>query len=434
MKRAIRYTVRRDFFGALVYDREEDSYLAFNDELFSVLKLGVDEIQQQEELYQMLEDEGFVVEGEKNYIIFNNSFEGENLSSPARIHFYYTSKCNLNCAHCFTRKDNIGTEMTLDQKKNMVDQMCELGISEILIGGGEPFAKEDFFEFVEYCLEKNISTKVFSNGLLLDEELCRRIGKWNLTYLSISVDGATDDEYERIRGIRGISVLKRNISLLKQYCTFPIAISVTVGNDNYTHAEKYLKFAEECNVDRIKIRPTKPAGNVINNPNVYLSPERYLEFILTMQREWNVKYKGKFRLDFSWGDSRLYFDQVDDSMKVADIVFPYEGYGCFAGKASMVINAAGAVSPCGFLPSEMQYTVEDTIILKSIKEIWDNGKKFNALRHQKGNEKCINCQYYGSCRGGCIARILYSGNTMNSVDPWCLDNFFPARLESNICL
>ena len=429
MKNTVRYTVREEFFGALVYDRTEDSYLAFDEDLFNVLKFEIFEIKQQEELYEMLENEGFIVNGEKNYQIYSNSFVEENLSSPARIHFYYTSACNLNCAHCFTKKDNIGKEMTLDQKKNMVDQMCLLGINEILIGGGEPFLKGDFFDFVEYCLSKNISTKVFSNGLLLDEESCQRIGKWNLTYLSISVDGTTDDEYEAIRGIRGISVLKKNIALLKQCCSFPIAISVTVGNDNYMHAEKYLKFAEECNVDRIKVRPTKPAGNVMDNPGVYLSPERYLEFIICMQKEWLKKYKGKFRLDFSWGDSRLYYDEGDNSMKVADIVFPYEGYGCFAGKASMVINAAGAASPCGFLPSKLQFTSEDTLIFKTIKEIWDSGKKFTALRHLKGNEKCINCQYFGTCRGGCIARILYSGNLMNGVDPWCLDKYFPVGLE-----
>lgn len=429
MKEIVRYTIREEFFGALVYDRYEDSYLAFDEELLSALKLDICELRESLELYQMLIDEGFIVDDNKNYIIFANTHEGETLSSPVRIHFYYTSKCNLNCAHCFTKKDNIGIEMTIDQKKKMVNQMTELGINEILIGGGEPFAKEDFHEFVQYCLDNSISTKVFTNGLLLTEEMCKQIGRWNLTYLSISVDGTTDDDYEKIRGVRGISVLKRNIAFLKKYCSFPIAISVTVGNDNYLDAEKYLRFAQECNVDRIKVRPTKPAGNVIDNPNVYLTPERYLEFILVMQRAWNEHYKGQFRLDFSWGDSRLYYDEIENAMKVADIVFPYEGYGCFAGKASMVINAAGAVSPCGFLPTKMQYTNEDTIVSKSIKEIWDSGKKFNALRHQKGNERCFNCQYFGTCRGGCIARILYAGGKMTDVDPWCLNLFFPAKLE-----
>lgn len=429
MSERFRYTVREEFFGALVYDRDEDSYLAFDDELLSILGLDIKTIKENHDVYQLLVDECFIADDKKNYSVFNNTHIGENLSSPARIHFYYTSKCNLNCAHCFTKKDNVGNEMTLEQKKTMVRQMQLLGISEILIGGGEPFAQEDFMEFLEFCLKNNISTKVFTNGLLLNDTLCKELGDYNLTYLSISVDGTTDDEYEKIRGVRGISILKRNIALLKKYCSFPIAISVTVGNDNYTNAEKYLKFAEECNVDRIKIRPTKPAGNVLDNPDVYLTPEKYLMFILTMQREWNRSYNGKFRLDFSWGDSRLYYDATDNSMKVADIVFPYEGYGCFAGKASMVINAAGGASPCGFLPSKMQFTKEDNITIKSIKEIWDSGRKFVGLRKQKGNERCKNCIYFGTCRGGCIARTLYSGKTINEVDPWCLAEFFPVELE-----
>ena len=429
MREKLRYTVREEFFGALVYDRMEDSYLAFDEDLLIAMKEDVQNIQKDPDLYEMLESEGFIQNGQKNYVIYTNSHEGENLSSPARIHFYYTGKCNLNCIHCFTKKDNIGTEMSLEQKKNMVCQMQALGINEILIGGGEPFAKKDFVEFAEYCLEKDISTKIFTNGLLLDEEMCKRMGNWNLTYLSISVDGTTDDEYEKIRGVRGITTLKRNIAYLKKYSSFPVAISVTVGVDNYNNASKYLKFAEECHVDRIKIRPTKPAGNVLDNPEIYLSPDKYLKFIVSMQKEWNKSYCGKFRIDFSWGDSRLYYDAEDNCMKVADIIFPYEGYGCFAGKASMVINAAGAVSPCGFLPSKMQYTIEDNITSKSIKEIWDTGKKFHGLRHQKGNEKCENCMYFGTCRGGCIARILYSGKSMNAVDPWCLAEFFPAKLE-----
>ena len=424
-----RYVVREEFFGALVYDQTEDSYLAFDEELCAALKQPLSNISSQEDLYQMLHEEGFIVNGNKNYRIVSNDFEGDTLSAPARIHFYFTSKCNLNCAHCFTKKDNTGKEMTLEQKKNMVDQMQLLGINEILIGGGEPFFDKDFIEFVEYCLDRNVSTKVFTNGLLLNENVCKRMSKWKLTYLSISVDGTTDEEYQKIRGVKGISTLKQNIALLKKYCSFPIAISVTVGNENYKNAENYLAFAKECKVDRIKVRPTKPAGNVLDNPDIYLEPERYLSFIISMQKKWNEMYSGDFRLDFSWGDSRLYYDPDDNSMKVADIIFPYEGYGCFAGKASMVINAAGGVSPCGFLPSRMQYTAEDNIIQKSIKEIWDSGRKFLNLRRQKGNEKCINCQYYGTCRGGCIARILYSGRKMNATDPWCLAEYFPAILE-----
>ena len=116
-------------------------------------------------------------------------------------------------------------------------------------------------------------------------------------------------------------------------------------------------------------------------------------------------------------------------MEVIDNPFPYQGYGCFAGKGSMVIRANGDVSPCGFLPENMQTNVGDNIRNKSIKELWDNGIRFEKLRNISENSTCVNCQYYLVCRGGCIARILHAGRKINDIDPWCLKAFFPAKMK-----
>ena len=124
----------------------------------------------------------------------------------------------------------------------------------------------------------------------------------------------------------------------------------------------------------------------------------------------------------------MLYNPESDSIEVADIVFPYDGYGCFAGKGSMVISANGMVSPCGFLPVQMQFNSSDNIKEKKIKDIWDNGTKFNRLRQLTGNQKCLACKYYPVCRGGCIARIIYAGKKITDVDPWCLDKFFPVKI------
>ena len=428
MTNNFRYIVRKEFFGALVYDRATDSYLALDEELYNILQKSPSEIMADKELFNMLLEEDFFVNDQRNYICFSNTHLDDTLSSPARIHFYYTTACNLNCKHCFTKKHNVGEEMTFEEKCNLIDQMSDLGIAEILVGGGEPFVKNDFVDFVNYSISKGIATKVFTNGLLLNDELCNKISNWDITYMSISVDGTTEDEYESIRGIRGLEIVKENIRRVKRTCKFPLAISITVNNNNYMNAEQYLELALNCDVDRIKVRPTKPSGNIFDHPEVYLTPERYLEFITNMQRIWNAKYKDKFRLDFSWGDSRLLYNPESDSIEVADIVFPYDGYGCFAGKGSMVISANGMVSPCGFLPVQMQFNSSDNIKEKKIKDIWDNGTKFNRLRQLTGNQKCLACKYYPVCRGGCIARIIYAGKKITDVDPWCLDKFFPVKI------
>lgn len=432
----MRYIIRKEFYGAFVYDRFEDFCFAIDNEFLDVLlkisDLGLDNAEIDEDTMEFLYSEGFITnEKTGNFEYHDNGFVPGTLSSPGRVHFYYTSKCNLNCSHCFSKDEKTyGEEMTFDQKINMLDQMQELGINEILIGGGEPFTQSDFPDFVEACLERKIITKVFTNGLLFSDKLIERMASWTIKYLSISVDGYSNEEYGLVRGIsNGLDIIKKNIQKLKEKCTFTIAISITVNSHNYQYASEFLKVALDLGVDRIKVRPVKPSGNVNKNKDVFLAPEKYVKFIRDMQKEWNEYYSGKFQLDFSWGDSRLYYSKETNSIEVVNVAFPYDGYGCYAGKVSIVFDSYGNAMPCGFLPKPMLRTSEDNLSQKTIKEIWDSGRQFKALRNLSGNSICEACEYFPACRGGCIARLLFTGKKICDVDPWCLKEHFPILLN-----
>ena len=431
----MRYMIKKEFYGAFCYDKDTDMCIALDSDSFELLKnisLTKDFSHCDNETYDFLLSEGFLTaNNDINFYIIENEFHGETLSSPGRIHFYDTNKCNLNCKHCFSKNVDLNgkKELTYDQKIQMLDEMVKLGICEILVGGGEPFTDEHFCDFIEECIKRDIQTKVFTNGLLLTDEVTERISKWNLKYLSISIDGINDDEYFELRGVKGISILKENIRNLRAKAKYPVAISITVNSVNYSGYKEYLQLMKEIGVDRIKVRPTKPSGNVYRNPSIYLSPEQYLHFVKGIYEEWLKNYSNEFKLDCSWGDARLFYNNEDGVLDVVDYGFPYEGFGCFAGKASMVVDANGYVLPCGFLPKELQRTEEDVFPNKSLKEIWDTGKKFLALRKIKPNDECPSCRYYDVCRGGCIARILFEGKKINEVDPWCLKKYFPVKLE-----
>lgn len=430
-----RYVVRHEFFGGLVYDRLEDTNILIDEEFYQALEhlksLPKEQVLNciDQEDAQFLEEEGFLSNGYTNYRLIDNGFKEETLSAPGRVHFYYTASCNLNCAHCFTKDAYVANEMTFDEKINMLNQMYDLGINEILIGGGEPFTKSDFPDFVEACLERDIITKVFTNGLLLtDEKLIERMGKWNLKYMSISIDGSNEEEYELIRGIKGLSIIKKNLKELKQHCTFTIAASITINPYNYRNADELLSLIDEFGFDRLKVRPVKPAGNVMRNRDVFLTAEQYVHFIKEAQSIWNKKYNNHFTLDFSWGDTRLVYDSSENAVVPLNITYPYEGYGCFAGKVNIVFDSAGNALTCGFLPDYLTKSGNDNLQKKSIKEIWESGEKFLGLRNLEGNKACINCEYYSICRGGCMARNLFMGLDINHPDPWCIRKHFPIRL------
>ncbi len=430
----MRYVIRKEFFGGLVYDRKDDINLMIDEDFYQLL-----EAIQHPKLLQaidaekqtFLRKEGFIKDKVLNYKLIDSGFVGDTLSAPGRVHFYYTSKCNLNCKHCFT-KDNMNEhEMSFKEKIEMLNQMQALGINEILIGGGEPFICSDFLDFVEECLNRDIITKIFSNGLLLGEKkTIDRMAKWDkLRYLSISVDGSDEVEYERIRGRKGLDQIRDNLIKIKESCVFEVTASVTVNSFNYTKAEPILTLIDEMGFDRLKVRPVKPGGNVYKNPKIFLDANQYAYFIKCAQKFWNQYFNNKFSLDFSWGDSRLYYNTDTNSIDVVDTVYPYEGYGCFAGKVNIVFDSGGNAITCGFLPSELARDRKDNLKEKTIKEIWENGKKFVSLRNLDGNSICINCKYYSVCRGGCIARNLFYGKTVEERDPWCLNLYFPIKID-----
>lgn len=428
----MRYTVRKEPFGGLMYDRQADAYIPIDHNFYQALKRihqTGDASFLPEKHKALLVREGMLDENGLACSVVDGSYVGENLSAPVRIHYCYTYECNLNCKHCFTKLQRRNSpELTFQEKLQMLDQMSALGISEILVGGGEPLVKTDFLDFVDACNQKAISVKVFTNGLLLDESFIKALSTRKIQYLSVSIDGTSEEEYQATRGVRALETVIANIRTAKKYCTFPVAISVTVNSQNWGNARGYLEIAKRANADRIKIRPTKPSGNVNVNPEIYPTPQQYLEFMKDIQRLWNREYKDLFRLDFSWGDTRIRYNPDSDALEVIHNPFPYQGYGCFAGKGSMVIRANGDVSPCGFLPETMQTRTGDNVREKTIKELWDTAPRFTALRKIAENPKCVNCRYYDVCRGGCIARILYNNRKLNDTDPWCLDEFFPAKL------
>lgn len=433
----IRYTVRKEYFGGLMYDKYADAYIPINKEFYETLK-KIRDLQDDTFLLDkhraLLLREGILTPSGISYRIVEQKTIGSNLSAPVRIHFCYTNECNMNCKHCFTKLQNLNSpEMTLSEKVEMLDQMEELGISEVLVGGGEPlYKKNEFLAFIDECNKRDINIKIFTNGLLLTPEMIKELAKKRIKYISVSIDGTNEEEYAETRGVRALEQVINNVRTAKEKFSFPVAMSVTVNGYNYKNAQGYLEVAARANVDRIKIRPTKPSGNVLINPEVYLSPEQYLDFLKDAQNIWNTHYKDKMKLDFSWGDTRIKYNSDSKALEVLNNPFPYLGFGCFAGKGSMVIRANGDVSPCGFLPEGMQIYKSDNICKKTIKELWDHGRRFASLRELDGNEKCFACKYYDVCRGGCIARILYDKKKITDPDPWCLADYFPAKLEGNI--
>nr|QNO51462.1 GTP 3',8-cyclase [Methanosarcinales archaeon ANME-1 ERB6] len=98
-------------------------------------------------------------------------------------------KCNLKCKYCYTNE-------LIDNKKegpykdfiNIVDQGTELGLKSVVILGGEPLIYPYIFDFLEYLYDNKIIPVVFTNGILITQEIAKRLYDLNVSIL-VKFDG-----------------------------------------------------------------------------------------------------------------------------------------------------------------------------------------------------------------------------------------------------
>src|SRR5579872_6057418 len=76
------------------------------------------------------------------------------LDAPICLTWELTYACNLACVHCLSssgRRDP--AELTPAEARTVVDEMVDMKVFYVNIGGGEPMLRPDFFDLVGYAVE-----------------------------------------------------------------------------------------------------------------------------------------------------------------------------------------------------------------------------------------------------------------------------------------
>ena len=92
-----------------------------------------------------------------------------------------TSQCNLHCAGCYSRCNHATVDaapvcqLTAEEWLRVFAEADELGVSFILLAGGEPMIRRDIIEAAGK--RPSILFPVFTNGTCMDEQYFRQIGR-----------------------------------------------------------------------------------------------------------------------------------------------------------------------------------------------------------------------------------------------------------------
>ena len=196
--------------------------------------------------------------------------------------------CNLACPSCRLDKIFLKGGRSLTRRMLLIDKIIDYigkcsGQLNIHIGSdGDPFASLIYRYFMRQVPDlPNLSYTLQTNGLLIKQMYHRVTHIFNnLKTLNISIDGATEQTYEKLRRGGRWSKMKENLKFvteLKSKHGFDLHLHMVVQRDNWREMPLMLELAESHNVDRVYYNPIQD-WSVSNKFEEIKVPEHLDEF------------------------------------------------------------------------------------------------------------------------------------------------------------
>lgn len=126
----------------------------------------------------------------------------------------FVNRCNLSCNMCYIANHSFEkASLDFSDIKKLIDEIASFGKSSILLGvGSEGLLYKDLPGVVEYAKNAGIMDVILmTNGTLLTEEMAEFLVNEQISRLCISVDAATPETYEKVRGKNELDKLEQNI-------------------------------------------------------------------------------------------------------------------------------------------------------------------------------------------------------------------------------
>src|ERR1700694_5183080 len=155
------------------------------------------------------------------------------LDAPICLTWELTYACNLACIHCLSssgRRDP--RELSTDECKAVIDELQRLQVFYVNIGGGEPTVRRDFWELLDYATSHHVGVKFSTNGVHITPEIASRLAASDYVDVQVSLDGATAEVNDAVRGQGSFAMAIRALENLAAAGFSDAKISVVVTRPN----------------------------------------------------------------------------------------------------------------------------------------------------------------------------------------------------------
>ena len=253
-------------------------------------------------------------------------WESQDIHVPPFMIASITKRCNLKCKGCYAHVLNhsSASEMSNEQLMDVIKEASDLGISIILLAGGEPFVRPEILGITRHF--PNIIFPIFTNGLLINDNI-EELRKQKNVIPVISMEGF-EKETDQRRGKGTYGNIQKIIKKVKGKRIF-FGVSLTVTRDNFSllTSDYFIKALMNAGCKLLFFVEYVPVEEGTENLVITDDQRKKLDNLLNKFRS---QYNGLF------------------------IAFP--GYekkfgGCLsAGRGFVHVSPEGNLEPCPFAP------------------------------------------------------------------------------------
>ncbi len=336
----------------------------------------------------------------------------QGLNSPICITWELTYACNLSCIHCLSasgRRDP--RELTTEEAFAVIDELERMQVFYVNIGGGEPTVRSDFWDIVDYATAHNVGVKFSTNGVKITPERARQLAANDYVDVQVSLDGATAEVNDEIRGGRSYDIALTAMQNLADAGMKNFKISVVCTRTNIPQLDEFKALADRfgAQLRLTRLRPSGRAADIWDELHPTAEQQRELY-------DWLVAHQDEVLT----GDSFFHLSAYGEALPGLNL--------CGAGRVVSLIDPIGDVYACPF-------AIHDEFLAGNVRseggfaEVWRESELFTRLRNPQSGGACASCQFFDSCKGGCMAAKFFTGLPLDGPDPECVQGFGETALQ-----
>lgn len=246
-----------------------------------------------------------------------------------RIVWEITSACHLSCRHCF-RTVNTPPDLSTHEAVRVITEMRDLDVRKVGLTGGEPFLRRDLLDLVALIQSHDMLVKVVTSLTALPARAVDRLARLGGLEVAFSVDGASADSHDYLRGEGRFAQLMRNLALVSGMENIQLNGICVLSKHNCSEIPQVVELAARHSLRSITFSALFP----IDSPAVLVPRDFYATHTLSAEEvdaalATIVGLRGRF-----------------PNLAIRSVGFVDESPCCPAGGDQLHIDPGGNVNPC----------------------------------------------------------------------------------------